>query len=614
MYPSAAWTLEPPLLSPQEIATVKENLWSLGVENPEQIDSGFVARALERIEPQFDDLLLRGPTVAPLLQNAYEAASDSEIRARALYLLSLTAEPQQVKALLPKAADSEHPNLRAAAAAAAISLAGDAPAGLLDALAQDRDSRVSAIAQSYSLREGMPGANARRLTRPDISNLDAATENVCTAFRDTDRGPPDPENYNQLSSRLGTAKGKLPPLYRETMHDPYVNVLAKLGQSGFTDILSRAPDGAQLMMDIAHGILQNSEGYKKESTDALLEVVSDLYDGFLSAEDRKGVQLPDRGVYPPLVKWGRPEKGPYTFPVDATAHFGCKAAVVNFPPSHARGALLGWAALAHETAGHDILHADTGLKNELARAISDALTGVNSTLSRYWSQRVDETASDVLGILNMGPAAGIGLIGYFRGANKASTGSAKLRNTAATSDPHPIDVLRGLLAAETVRLLEFRRREVWATEIETETRKDFGPLEISGIDISFSAAKEMARAVARAIVNTPTSSLEHTALGDIQNWRDSDEETVRELQGALSGKIAPERVIGDGIYAAHVVAAAVTSAISANTDVNSVFQRMVITLKLMHDKNPSWSPLFVAAPGSLRPHLAYQNEAKVERR
>ena len=126
---------------------------------------------------------------------------------------------------------------------------------------------------------------------------------------------------------------------------------------------------AGLMMDIAQAILQAGEGFAKAPTDAFEEVVSDLYAGFLSAEDRQGVNPPDRGVISPLVKWGNPGFGPYTWPVDATSAFGCKAAVVSLPPANAREGLVAWSALGHETAGHDILHADTGLPEELSAAL-----------------------------------------------------------------------------------------------------------------------------------------------------------------------------------------------------------------------------------------------------
>ena len=58
-----------------------------------------------------------------------------------------------------------------------------------------------------------------------------------------------------------------------------------------------------------------------------------------------------------------------------------------------------------------ILHADDGLEDELSQKVRSALNAVSigAGLADYWAERIDETASDLMGILNMGPAAGIGL-------------------------------------------------------------------------------------------------------------------------------------------------------------------------------------------------------------
>src|SRR5262245_14350146 len=105
----------------------------------------------------------------------------------------------------------------------------------------------------------------------------------------------------------------------------------------------------------------------------------------------------------------------------ATRSFNVQAAIVNLPPANAKEGLLAWAAVGHETGGHDIRHTYAGLEDQLASAVRTALrmAGFGGDLADYWADRIDETASDVCGILNMGPAAAIGLIGYFRGLNAA---------------------------------------------------------------------------------------------------------------------------------------------------------------------------------------------------
>jgi hypothetical protein len=345
---------------------------------------------------------------------------------------------------------------------------------------------------------------------PSIDGLPACIEDVRQAGLDGDTGTADPTEFNQLRGRLETARLKLPPLYRETVFTPYVQTLNELGPTGFNQVLLQDPArerAAGLILDIAHAILQNGEGFNERQTDAFQEVVSDLYDGFLSAEDRIGVEQPDLGVVPPLVKWGRPDFGPYTFPIEATSSFGCGAAVVSLPPGNARRGLLAWASLAHETAGHDILSADTGLRGQLIQAVFAALQARNmDSLANYWASRIDETAADIMGILNMGPAAGIGLVGYFRGLNAAFTGEARLRNLGPATDPHPADIVRGFLAASTVRLLQFQQADAWGHIIESETRKDVSTIRLDGRPVSEAEARDSAQLVAEDDRENPAPS------------------------------------------------------------------------------------------------------------
>jgi hypothetical protein len=246
------------------------------------------------------------------------------------------------------------------------------------------------------------------------------------------------------------------------------------------------------------------------ATDAFQELVGDLYDGFLSAEDRQGINPPDNAKTPPLVKWGNPDSGPYTWPGDSTSSFGARAAVVNLPPANARKGLFAWAALGHETGGHDILHADNGLQDQLAQAVNTKVAAeVGEDIADYWATRIDETASDVMGILNMGPAAAIGLVVYFRGLSLASDGVAVLRSQGPASDPHPADIVRGYLAAETVALLPFSQNAAWSKVIAGETDKDVRNIVLAGKKVSREQARKSARGVAAAIATTKAKSLEN---------------------------------------------------------------------------------------------------------
>lgn len=444
----------------------------------------------------------------------------------------------------------------------------------------------------------------------DFSNLSGCTYDAQKAALDCDVGPRDIPNFSELRGGLEACRNSLPPLYQKNVYEPYVATLDELGEEGFNKILLDDPGRertAGLMLDIAHTILQNCQHYYEKPTDAFQEVVSDLYDGFLSAEDRIGMKKPDNAVLPPLVKWGRPSFGPYTWPIEATQHFGAGAAVVNMPPANSRQGIFAWTTLSHETAGHDILSADDGLAEELSKEVGKAINaaGLDPDLADYWANRIDETASDVMGILNMGPTVGIALIGYFRCLNAAYGHGPKLRNTGPMRDPHPADILRGYLAASVVRRLSFSRRDDWANFIEAETNKDLSIITLAEMEVSPEDAKKSADIVAETVVRGKMTKLEGHALGEIEDWHDNDEAAVAELRPLLTRLTPLPKYYEEGIYAAHVVAATVEEALMKDADLTLLFGRMICMLKIMHDANPSWGPLYVQHPGDLVVHKSY---------
>ena len=448
----------------------------------------------------------------------------------------------------------------------------------------------------------------------DLSRLAACVEDSRRAWLDRDAGPGEPAGYADLLARLAAARGKLPPLYRSAAADPFIASLEDLGAEKFADLLARDPKRqrtAGLLLDIAQAILQNGEGFEAKATDAFQEIISDLYDGFLSAEDRRGVKKPDYEKIAPLVKWGNPESGPYTWPVDATKIFGLEVAVVNLPPANARRGLCAYAALGHETGGHDILHADDGLLKEIAQRVRAALVAarLNADFADYWSSRIDETASDVLGVLNLGPAAAIGLIAYFRGIRAAFGVGPALSNDGAAADPHPADIVRGWLAAETVRLLEFGGAGAWADAIAKETDRDAGTIRLAGRKVTRAQAKKSAAVVARTIATDRLAALDGHAFAEIQTWRDSDEALAAKLRPSLATRAGLPSDYAGGTYAAHVVAAAVMAALEKGAAIPAIFDRMLSVLKVMHDANPSWGPLYIVHPGDIARDYAITGQA-----
>jgi hypothetical protein len=458
--------------------------------------------------------------------------------------------------------------------------------------------RGGAASGATAVAPAAPRAAADPLS---LAGLGACVEDARAAAVRPGDGPPDPASFAPLRARLARAAATLPPAYRRAVAEPLLATLDRLGAAGFGRVLAGDPDRvgeARLLLDAAQAVLQHAEGYEARATAAFQEVVSDLYDGFLSAEARRGVKPPEGGTVPPLVRWGSGADGPYTWPTAATSHLGVGAGVVSLPAANASGGVLAWAALAHETAGHDVVEADRGLEAELGRAVRAGLLAdeMGLTLADYWADRVSESAADVLGVLNMGPAAAVSTLGYFRAMNAAFGGPGVLRNVGRSDDPHPADIARAYLVAETVRLLSFEGAAGWADRLEAEADRDVGRIRLGDVQVTAAVAKASAAAAARAIAGTPLAALEGRSLREIQDWTDRDEAVVAALRRSVrEGGAAGAGAYVEGAYAAHAVAAGVYEAVSGAEAPAAALAGMVDVLAAMHARNPAWRAAGAAA-------------------
>ena len=222
-----------------------------------------------------------------------------------------------------------------------------------------------------------------------------------------------PSDYKALVKEVSLAANALPPIYHHSFYLPFLNFLLNIGPDGYQDIIERDPSCqglAGLISDIAHSILQKANNSQDNALDGFQEVVSDLYDGFLSASDRQGIKPPEKGFAAPLVKWGNARLGPYAYPVTALNSFGIRNGIINMPPTNAVVGLAAWAALPHETA-HDLMHADIGLRGELSKLVFDKISSSRKKalfakkkdrlhLAQYWASRIDEIGADILGAVS----------------------------------------------------------------------------------------------------------------------------------------------------------------------------------------------------------------------
>ncbi len=472
----------------------------------------------------------------------------------------------------------------------------------------------------------------------DISNLN----NCINEVRSAEASPPTvitfdayTNDYNKLLSDLKVAAVTLPYVYQQAASTPLINLLTGLGEAQYLQIFNsdnldeRSQAIKEMLPDAALSILFNNSAFS-QAVSAFQETVGDIYASFIddertvSKKTGRPIAPPTYGVIPPLVKFGNADSGPYTWTSEVTSHtLGMKCAVVSLPPANIQGGLLAWTALGHETGGHDVIHADDGLLNELSQKIySGILSAYRSpALASYWAGCTDELVSDVRGYLTMGPSAGVSLIGYFR-----ALGNGKLRTIGSQDDTHPIDLLRGYLAAAVVALLDFKDAATWSQIIYNETSKDNNNLyfedqngNYSQFPVSLPVAIASAKTVAQIVVTTPMASLQNYKFKDIQSWNNNDQAIVDTLVANLnsSGKL-PANLSGPGFYAAHVVSAAVKAGLQAGSNIQVLFREMINFLDIMHSNDPTWSTK--ATPEALKllerasEFVEQQNTAKLEPR
>ena len=321
----------------------------------------------------------------------------------------------------------------------------------------------------------------------------------------------------------------------------------------------------------------------------------------------------------PLVIWSSPDAGPYTWPADIGSRVGMKMSVVSMPPAYSKNIAL-WAAIGHEVGGHDVLHADNGLLTELSDIVSKKLLerkndpklkepvivngrkqdSVAEFAAGYWKKTMDETASDVCGILNLGPAAGIGIAALL-----IPIRGGKLVNALGSQDVHPIDALRIFLAADVIRgikELDVKVAAEYADTLESivdnyiTSKDDFGLFSntFGGVHwdvlMPYEGMRETVNVVAETIAFTNLETLENHHLSEINTWANQDEIlTQRIMEELIDGKEPSLEPGPDGqtVYAAHVLSGGIM-ALTKSVDISRISDLTIDSLVKLYDNNPVW--------------------------
>jgi hypothetical protein len=374
-----------------------------------------------------------------------------------------------------------------------------------------------------------------------------------------------------------------------------------------------------------------------------LAVLSDLYWSFLDQAKQKAIGAPEPlQVLPPLAFF-KHEAGdaPYTFPVDSVmSSFGASIGVVGLPSTHRADPIL-WAILAHETGGHDVIHAQPGLLDELRRGVITQFSktpwkpGAKPTdsqmLGLLWSSWMDEAASDVYGVLNVGPAFALNLAAYFaaltaRDLKDQGPFPWLLSESSVQKgilDPHPTDILRldlAIGAVQNLRGLKAQDRAKYAKMIDEirdlcvqgaseivlngEVEIPAGRRLLFDQPIKMKVMRDSAQKVGAYIVTAKLKALNGRTIQDVETW-DNGDETMANLAATTlpSGQVSA--IEGDD---AQLLAGATLALLKDPSAYQTVTNGLNSALDRSYSNDPTWSARAGHAarprPGAAKPRTA----------
>lgn len=301
-----------------------------------------------------------------------------------------------------------------------------------------------------------------------MESLDAAKVAALARIIDgselTVNGPPvdAPLTVESARQTVRSNQDYLPSAYKKAYSQPFLRVL---------DSVRKIPSEAMLRVGI-DAVAQHAPGSPvRAELRRLIAVIDDLFNSFVDAVDQSAINLSLDEQLAPLASFrSSAGMGPFTIPSDSVRSvIDSSVAIVSLPSAFRDHPLL-WSTIAHETGGHDIIHADPGLLGEMKLGIYQHLAGNKlpgkqpddrQKLGMLWAYWMDETSADVFALMNMGPAYILGAVAFFSAFLSQQGSQIKVPHIRTDSgsmggalDVHPTDVLRLAVAQGVINSLE----------------------------------------------------------------------------------------------------------------------------------------------------------------
>jgi hypothetical protein len=186
-------------------------------------------------------------------------------------------------------------------------------------------------------------------------------------------GEPMPKG-TALAKSVQDAAPLLPHAYLSSYGQPLV--------TGVRRLIALAHDDPTTVETLTGAVYQHAASNAAAAPlNRFLAVISNLYRSFLDNDKRANAGVPLSEMLPPLAMFQHDgSDGPFTITTEQVQQLiGSSVGVVSMPASYAPHPVI-WAALAHETGGHDVTHADAGLLDELGNGFPRLSQACQTTL------------------------------------------------------------------------------------------------------------------------------------------------------------------------------------------------------------------------------------------
>ena len=377
----------------------------------------------------------------------------------------------------------------------------------------------------------------------------------------------------QLTKALHAGETLVPVIFRDHYVTPYEHSVSR--------VVSALQGDAMTAETLTGCIYQHADKDVAPDLHRFLAVISNFYRSFLNARQRISAGIPLIEVDPPLAMFQHSgENGPFTITAESVQQLtGGTIGVVSLPATYRKHPVL-WASLAHETGGHDVLHADPQLLPELTAGVK-AMFGTSTVgggqmtmtqlLGALWAYWIDESASDIYGVLNIGPTFGHNLAVFFAALNAVGSGKSgppSIRTTSGpdqrgTIDPHPTDLLRLDLiigAVGALTSLSQAKRQQYVNELRQLSVLLGGKATVIGLQgvlpldgsrairlnhqLPLADMQSAARRVGAFIATSKLKALGNHSIQELETWDDPDEATAQAIATAI-GKNTKIDGVGD---------------------------------------------------------------------